>query len=71
MGAKSEVESYKRIAAALEYAPQQFLFISDAVKELDSAQSAGMQALLCDRDSRATSSPTEHVIGGFDGVLPE
>ncbi len=71
MGAKSEVESYKRIAAALEYAPQQFLFISDAVKELDSAQSAGMQALLCDRDSRATSPPTEHVIGSFDGVLPE
>ncbi len=72
VGAKTEGESYKKIAASFSYAPQQFLFVSDAVKEIEAAQSVGMQAILCDRDSRTTSSPTTSgAIRSFDAVLPD
>ena len=72
VGAKNEGESYKKIAASFSYAPHQFLFVSDAVKEIEAAQSVGIQAILCDRDSRTSSSPaTGGVIRNFDGVLPD
>jgi len=68
VGAKTEVESYKKIAASLSYAPHEFLFISDALKEVEAARSAGMEVLLCDRDGRTSSSPTERIIRSFDNV---
>ena len=71
VGAKTEGASYKKIAASFSYTPNQFLFISDAVKEIEAARSAGMQAILCERDGRASSSSTERVIRNFDGVLPD
>jgi enolase-phosphatase E1 len=71
VGAKTEGESYKKIADSFKHAPHQFLFISDAVKEIEAAQSAGMQALLCDRDGRASLSPTERIIRSFDNVFPD
>ena len=72
VGAKTEQESYKKIAASLSHAPHEFLFISDAMKEIEAAQSAGMQAVLCDRDGRASSSPAAgRVIRTFDSVLPD
>jgi enolase-phosphatase E1 len=71
VGAKTEGASYKKIAASFSYALHQFLFISDAVKEIEAAQSVGMQALLCERDSRASSSPSAYaVIHTLDDVLP-
>jgi enolase-phosphatase E1 len=69
VGAKTEGESYKKIAASFSYSPHQFLFISDAVKEIEAARSVGMQALLCERDGSAPSLPAD-VICSFDGVLP-
>jgi len=70
VGAKSEMASYKKIAASLSHVPQQFLFISDAVKEVEAAQSAGMQVLLCERNSSASSpATTGAVISNFDSVL--
>jgi enolase-phosphatase E1 len=72
VGAKAEVESYKKIAASVSHVPHEFLFISDAVKEIEAAQSAGMQAVLCDRDGRASSSPAAgRVIHSFNSVLPD
>jgi enolase-phosphatase E1 len=70
VGAKTEGESYKKIAASLSYPPHQFLFISDAVKEIEAARSAGMQAILCERNGSASSLPAD-VIRSFDGVFPE
>ena len=72
VGAKNEQESYKKIAASLSSAPQHFLFISDAVKEIEAAQSAGMQAILCDRDLGSASSrgPYE-AIHSFDNLIPD
>src|SRR5216683_3114860 len=72
VGAKTEGESYKKIATSLSFVPCQFLFISDAVKEMAAAQSVGMQAILCDRDRRASSSPTAGgIIRSLDSVLPD
>lgn len=71
VGVKTEGESYKKIAASFSYAPNQFLFISDAVKEIEAAQSAGMQAILCRRENRASLQPeVDAAIHNFDGVLP-
>jgi enolase-phosphatase E1 len=71
-GAKTEKESYKKIAASFSTLPQQVLFISDAPKEIEAAQSAGMQAILCDREGRAASLATKYdLICRFDSVLPD
>ena len=71
VGVKTEAESYKKIAASFSHAPHQFLFISDAVKEIEAAKSAGMQALLCQRENRAASQEeADAAIHTFDGVLP-
>jgi len=72
VGAKTEKESYKKIADSFSTLPQQVLFISDAAKEIEAAQSVGMQAILCDREGRATSLPTKcDLIRSFDSVLPD
>ncbi|MHA7878821.1 MAG: acireductone synthase [Saccharospirillum sp.] len=42
-GGKRETNSYRRIARAIEVAPNLCLFLSDVVAELDAAQAAGMQ----------------------------
>jgi len=49
IGPKTEVDSYRRIAAALSLPAREVLFISDVVGELDAASAAGMQTLLCVR----------------------
>ena len=72
VGAKSEVESYKKIAASLSYEPKQFLFISDARKEVEAARSAEMQAILCERDSESSSSRCQSdAIHSFEGLIPD
>jgi enolase-phosphatase E1 len=49
IGPKTDVESYRGIAPALGLPPNEVLFISDVVRELDAARGAGMQTLLCVR----------------------
>ncbi len=72
VGAKTEGESYKKIAASFSYAPHQFLFISDAVKEIEAARSVGMQAILCERDNSTSLPPQVNVaIHTFNDVLPD
>ena len=71
VGAKTEKESYKKIAASLSTLPQQVLFISDAAGEIEAAQSAGMQALLCERDPGTASSSGKEVIRSFDNLIPD
>jgi enolase-phosphatase E1 len=72
VGPKTDGESYKKITASFSHAPHQFLFISDAVKEIEAARAAGMQAILCDRDPRTASSPnSDELIHTFDGIFPE
>jgi enolase-phosphatase E1 len=72
IGAKTETESYRKIAEALTHSPRDLLFISDAVKEVTAARDAGMQAIICDRDLQAPQPEgTTTVIHSFDEVFPE
>jgi enolase-phosphatase E1 len=72
VGAKAEVESYKKIAASFSCAPQKFLFISDVTKEVEAARSAGMQAIHCVRGPGvAPFDGQDEAIHNFDNVLPD
>lgn len=69
-GAKREAESYRRIAAALDCAPSDLLFISDVAAELDAARDAGLQTLLCIRPGNPSPPPSTHrAIQSFDEVF--
>jgi enolase-phosphatase E1 len=71
VGPKTEGPSYKKIADWSSHAPHEFLFISDAGKEIEAARSAGMLALLCERDpGSASSSGQSEAIHSFDDVVP-
>jgi enolase-phosphatase E1 len=59
IGAKREAESYRRIAEALQHPPQEVIFFSDMVAELDAAQLAGMQTALCLRPGNAPQPAAE------------
>ena len=71
VGVKAEAESYKKIAAAVSCEPRQFLFVSDAVKEIEAARSAGMHALLCKRTSSSEGEGARQAIHDFDAIFPE
>jgi enolase-phosphatase E1 len=72
VGVKTEGESYKKIAASFSHAPDQFLFISDAPKEIKAAQSIGMQSLLCVRKERSTPTAADAgVIHDFSSIFPD
>ena len=71
VGAKGEAESYRKIAGSVSVEPRQFLFVSDAAKEVEAARAAGMQALLCEREGRSTEAGSARVIHDFKGIFPE
>lgn len=72
VGAKTDSESYKKIAASLGRAPEEFLFVSDAIKEIEAARSARMQAVLCDRNGEAkTSLIANEIIDSLGKVFPD
>ncbi|KAM3423587.1 hypothetical protein BST61_g1011 [Cercospora zeina] len=52
-GMKTEPASYANIARDLEWKPEQMLFLSDNVKEIDAAHEAKMQAVLVHRPGNA------------------
>ena len=71
VGVKTDSESYRKIAASSSFAPNQFLFISDVMKEIEAARSVRMQVLLCERGSGAASLLGRgEVIHSFDNVFP-
>lgn len=70
VGAKAEAESYRKIAAAVPCEPKQVLFLSDAMKEIEAARAAGMQALLCEREGHSNAPASgARVIHDFDGIF--
>jgi enolase-phosphatase E1 len=70
IGPKTDVQSYRRIAAALDVVASEVLFISDVVAELDAASGAGMQTLLCVRPgNQPPESPVHYqIIQSFDEI---
>jgi enolase-phosphatase E1 len=68
VGKKGEAESYRKIAEAMGLEPQQILFISDVVSELDAASEAGMKTLLSIRPGNATAEEYPS-IQSFDEIV--
>lgn len=72
LGAKTQADSYGRIAVSAGYKPTQFLFLSDASREIEAARSAGMQALLCQREQTSKEAGgAELAIRDFNGIFPD
>lgn len=72
VGAKAEAESYWKIATAVSYEPKDFLFLSDATKEIEAGQSAGMQALLCEREGHSNAVGSDaKMIRDLNDIFPE
>jgi len=72
IGDKSDSESYKRIAALLDRAPRELLFLSDARKEVEAARAAGFLTGLCDRSGKIGEGKLgSTVIHSFDEVFPD
>ena len=70
-GAKSDPESYRKIADSLGVTPATILFLSDSWVELTAARSAGMARALSVRPGNAPTGPHRHrVIRNFDEVFP-
>ncbi|GAB7327125.1 hypothetical protein MBLNU13_g11043t2 [Cladosporium sp. NU13] len=55
-GLKGDRESYEKISGELKLAPESILFLSDNVKEVEAAISAGMKSLVVDRPGNAVVS---------------
>ncbi|MEO7432588.1 MAG: acireductone synthase [Dokdonella sp.] len=69
MGAKREVESYRRIAAAIDEPASRILFLSDIVEELDAAKAAGMQTILLAREPDLRADGGVHrCVARFDEI---
>jgi len=68
IGTKRDPTSYQRIASDLKVAPHAILFVSDVTAELDAAQTAGFQTMLCVRPGNPPQSPDAHhsIINSFD-----
>ena len=75
IGAKTEIESYRKIAQSLKQIPHDFLFVSDTKEEVEAAYDAGMQVILCDRlhgHLQVSSSPKAKIfISSFDEIFPD
>lgn len=70
IGAKTESGSYARIAQELGHPADQVLFVSDAIKEIEAARVASMQAALCVRESKSALHPAdETIIRTFDQIF--
>lgn len=68
-GAKSESDSYRKIAASLAMRPDGVLFVSDVVRELEAARTAGMHTRLAVRPGNLPAEPDGHaVIRTFDDL---
>jgi enolase-phosphatase E1 len=70
VGKKGEAESYRKIAAELRLPPNEVIFISDVVSELEAANEAGMKTLLCIRPGNPLQESAEKYqsIHSFDEV---
>lgn len=68
-GPKLFPDSYLQIAKTLNISPEEILFISDVVGELDAAKKAGMQTLLSIRPGNKPQPESSHpIIRSFDEI---
>jgi enolase-phosphatase E1 len=68
IGGKREVESYRRIADALQMPPENLLFLSDIKEELDAARGARFQTLWLVRDGELDLHAAHPQVRDFDQI---
>jgi enolase-phosphatase E1 len=70
VGPKTSPDSYRAIAAAMKVAPEEVLFVSDVLRELDPAHEGGCQTRLSVRaGNRPVDQPHEHkAIASFEEI---
>lgn len=71
IGAKQDPLSYKKIANLLGHGPDAVLFVSDASKEVEAAQTVGMRSVLCDRSVQIAAAADPGAIQSFDEIFPD
>jgi len=72
IGAKTESDSYTKIAESIGRQASEVLFVSDAIREIEAARAASMPAALCVRDSKvALHASAEKIITTFDQIFPD
>jgi enolase-phosphatase E1 len=67
-GAKQDEESYRRIAAELDLPPENILFLSDTLAELDAARSAGLATGWLTREGEPALQTGHPTVLSFDGI---
>jgi enolase-phosphatase E1 len=67
VGKKGEAESYRKIAETMELEPEQILFISDVVTELEASNEAGMRTIMSIRPGNEPQ-PQYPAIRSFDEI---
>ena len=69
IGAKSDIESYGRIAVSLNLNPSEILFLSDIEQELDAVCEAGMHTRWLVRDGPIQSHSKHPQVNSFDLIV--
>ncbi|MCI0339411.1 MAG: acireductone synthase [Acidobacteria bacterium] len=59
IGAKSDIESYRRIAGTMQLPPSGIVFVSDVTRELEAARTAGMHPVLSVRPGNHPQSNSD------------
>jgi len=68
IGHKQETQSYRAIANEIGLAPQDMLFLSDILAELDAARAAGMQTWQLVRHGALDDEPAHPQARNFDAI---
>jgi enolase-phosphatase E1 len=68
IGAKVDAGSYRRIVEEIGVPPAEVLFLSDIDRELDAAQSAGLQTWQLVRDTEPDPSAPHRQVTTFDDI---
>jgi enolase-phosphatase E1 len=68
IGNKKEVDAYQNIASSIQTNPENILFLSDVVAELDAAKAAGYQTILLVRDKLPEHSDRHTIVNKFDQI---
>jgi enolase-phosphatase E1 len=68
VGHKREADSYRKIATAMGRKPDDIVFLSDIVEELDAAREAGLRTMLLDRSADYPQTRTGDATHGHPRV---
>ena len=71
IGAKRDLDSYRRIAVAIGFPAGDILFLSDIVEELDAARAAGLRTTQLARPPAICASGEHPCVADFSRVLVE